>query len=112
MEQLEWAKFKKSYINEMIQAEIELEKQVFYDNLPAYVKLQQQLLNELSENLAKEIDDDIIKRISNITDLRIQALQAGENTVRVGVVTRPIFETAFINLNLTITSSGVIFDDT
>lgn len=107
MEQLDLQTFYDDYINEMIQAEIELEKKVFYDNLPMAERLQLELIKDLSENLAKEIDKEIIKHLYDLADLKIRM---SETAIYVDAVLNPIVEVEHINLNLTITPEGATFD--
>ena len=62
---------------------------------------------DLSENLRKEIDAEIIRNLYKLSteDIRIRM---NENIMHVDVVMQPIIET--IHLNLTITPEGATFD--
>lgn len=102
MVESQWKSFCDNYVNEMIQAEKELEKKAFYDNMSSTEKHLYQWTKKISEQMAKNIDREIISDL-----FKISQIESG-NTINVTAVIRPVVQT--INLDFTITPDSVTFD--
>lgn len=105
MEQLQLESFCDSYIDEMIQAEIELERQAFYDNMSIQEKTYHDAVQEITKNLTEEIDREILNELFKI---KLDSVERVNDTLQVNVIIQPVVES--INLNLTISPEGVTFE--
>lgn len=107
----EFNQFVEAYINEMIQAERELEKEIFHDNMSPMEKAMAEWVKKLSEGLANEIDKRILDSIydlSHTIDHHINDISVDNNIVNIRTVVNPTVQV--INLDFIITSNDVTFE--
>lgn len=104
MEESQWINFQNNYIYEMIQAERELEKQIFYDNMSPTEKhlhrWAKEISDQMAQDMAKEIDRQIINDLFKLT--------RNGDTFNINTIVWPVVQT--INIDFTISPKGVTFD--
>jgi len=96
------------YIEEMIQAEIELEKRIFYDNKSPYEKCYDGIVAELSREMAKEIDNEIMQDLlnrrvfpnENVIITAVQRKCDDDTTLMIDIKVQPVVHYITVDLNL------------
>jgi len=99
--------FYDEYIDELIRQEIEIEKRVFFENKSPF---ELELIAALSEALAREIDNEILKDLTRtssfgansdyiVGDTEVTQLDSHSMNVNVQLVPRQQFITLNIDIN-------------
>lgn len=101
--------FFEQYIEEMIQREIVVEQEAFYNNLSPIQKAERSIINSLSESLAKEIDREILENLKGMAgsvpiehgaDVQFEFGDIVNGVLQINATIRPTVE--YITCNFTL----------